>query len=91
MLDYCKVNIAKPSLELGGKTPVIVEPDADLDMVAARIVAAKTNHCGQLCTAVERVYVHEAVHDALLVLMVVNDDVTVPQPLVHSIDGPRCQ
>ena len=66
VLDYCKTNIAKPSLELGGKTPVIVEPDADLDLAASRIVAAKTNHCGQLCTAVERVYVHEAVHDALL-------------------------
>ena len=66
VLDYCKVNIAKPSLELGGKTPVIVEPDADLEAVAARIVAAKTNHCGQVCTAVERLYVHEAVHDALL-------------------------
>lgn len=66
VLDYCKVNIAKPSLELGGKTPVIVEPDADLDLAAARIVAAKTNHCGQLCTAVERIYVHASVHDALL-------------------------
>lgn len=66
VLDYCKANIAKPSLELGGKTPVIVEPDADLDWAAARIVAAKTNHCGQLCTAVERIYVHESVHDALL-------------------------
>jgi len=66
VLDYCKVNIAKPSLELGGKTPVVVEPDADLDLAAARIVAAKTNHCGQLCTAVERIYVHASVHDALL-------------------------
>lgn len=66
VLEYCKTNIAKPSLELGGKTPVIVEPDADLDMAAARIVAAKTNHCGQLCTAVERIYVHDSVHDALL-------------------------
>lgn len=66
VLDYCKVNIAKPSLELGGKTPVIVEPDADLNRVAARILAAKTNHSGQLCTAVERVYVHASVHDALL-------------------------
>ncbi len=66
VLDYCKVNIAKPSLELGGKTPVIVEPDADLDAVAARILAAKTYHCGQVCTSVERLYVHEAVHDALV-------------------------
>lgn len=66
VLDYCKVNIAKPSLELGGKTPVIVEPDADLDAVASRVVAAKTSHCGQICTAVERLYVHADVHDALL-------------------------
>ena len=66
VLEYCKANIAKPSLELGGKTPVIVEPDADLDAVAASLVAVKTNHCGQLCTAPERLYVHRSVHDALL-------------------------
>lgn len=66
VLDYCKENIAKPSLELGGKTPVIVEPDADIDAVAAMIVAAKTNHSGQVCTSPERLYVHEAVHDRLL-------------------------
>lgn len=66
VLDYCKANIAKPSLELGGKTPVIVEPDADIDAVAAMIVAAKTNHCGQVCTSPERLYVHETVHDRLL-------------------------
>ena len=66
VLDYCKANIAKPSLELGGKTPVIVEPDADLDAVAAMIVSAKTTHCGQVCTSAERLYVHESVHDNLL-------------------------
>jgi len=66
VLDFCKTNIAKPSLELGGKTPVIVEPDADLDAVAAAILAAKTAHCGQICTAAERLYVHASVHDALV-------------------------
>ena len=66
VLDYCKANIAKPSLELGGKTPAIVEPDADLDDVAQKIIASKTTHCGQLCTAIERLYVHASVHDALL-------------------------
>ncbi|MFQ6592381.1 MULTISPECIES: aldehyde dehydrogenase [Pseudomonas] len=69
VLDYCKANIAKPSLELGGKTPAIIEADADLEKAASAIVASKTTHCGQLCTAVERVYVHEAVHDAFLALM----------------------
>ena len=66
VLDYCKTNIAKPSLELGGKTPVIVEPDADLDTVARMALGAKTAHCGQVCTSVERLYVHASVHDALL-------------------------
>jgi len=66
VLDYAKTNIAKPSLELGGKTPAIVAADADLDQVASAIVGSKTTHCGQLCTAVERVYVHRSVHDALV-------------------------
>lgn len=66
VLEYCKVNIAKPSLELGGKTPVIIEPGTDLDAVAARIVSAKTHHCGQVCTSAERLYIHASVHDALL-------------------------
>ena len=66
VLDYCKVNIAKPSLELGGKTPVIVEPDADLDVVTKSVLAAKTAHCGQVCTSVERLYVHASVHGTLL-------------------------
>lgn len=66
VLDYAKVHIAKVSLELGGKTPAIVADDADLDQAAADIVRSKTTHCGQLCTAVERVYVHASVHDALV-------------------------
>ncbi|KAF1030412.1 MAG: Lactaldehyde dehydrogenase [Pseudomonas sp.] len=69
VLDYCKANIAKPSLELGGKTPAIIEADADLEAAASAIAASKTTHCGQLCTAVERVYVHESVHDRFLALL----------------------
>ena len=69
VLAYCKANIAKPSLELGGKTPAIIEPDADLERAAAALVASKTTHCGQLCTAVERVYVHESVHDRVVALL----------------------
>ena len=66
VLDYAKVNIAKPSLELGGKTPAIVCADADLEGAASAIVGSKTTNCGQLCTAVERVYVQRTVHDALV-------------------------
>ena len=66
VFEYCKTNIAKPSLELGGKTPVIVAEDADLELAARTIAAAKTAHCGQICTSPERVYVHSSVHDSLL-------------------------
>ncbi|GAB2884648.1 aldehyde dehydrogenase [Paraburkholderia jirisanensis] len=69
VLDYCKQNIAKPSLELGGKTPAIIEADADLEAAASAIVRSKTTHCGQLCTAVERVYVQQDVHDRFLALL----------------------
>lgn len=69
VLDYCKANIAKPSLELGGKTPAIIEADANLEQAASAIVASKTTHCGQLCTAVERVYVHESVYEPFLALL----------------------
>jgi len=69
VLEYCKANIAKPSLELGGKTPAIIEPDADLEKAARELVASKTTHCGQLCTAIERVYVHQSVHDRFVALL----------------------
>jgi lactaldehyde dehydrogenase/glycolaldehyde dehydrogenase len=69
VLDYCKENIAKPSLELGGKTPAIIEADSDLEAAATAIVRSKTTHCGQLCTAIERVYVHERVHGRFVALL----------------------
>lgn len=69
ILDYSKTNITKVSLELGGKTPAIVADDADLPAAAAAIVSSKTTHCGQLCTAVERVYVHSSVYPQMVVLL----------------------
>ncbi|MDR5827347.1 aldehyde dehydrogenase [Caballeronia sp. LP006] len=69
VLDYCKANIAKPSLELGGKTPAIIEPDADLQKAARELVASKLTHSGQLCTAIERVYAHASIHDEFVRLL----------------------
>jgi len=50
-------------LELGGKAPVIVFPDADLANAAEGIAAAGYYNAGQDCTAATRVLVHEKVHD----------------------------
>ncbi len=49
------------SLELGGKNPMIVLPDADLDRAAAGAVRACFANAGQLCVSIERLYVHESV------------------------------
>jgi len=59
-------NVTKVSLELGGKAPAIVMPDADLDLAARCIRASRIRNTGQVCNCAERVYVHEAVADAFL-------------------------
>jgi len=51
------------SLELGGKNPMVVLPDADVRKAAAGAVAACFSSAGQLCVSVERIYVHESIHD----------------------------
>ncbi|WP_188785203.1 succinic semialdehyde dehydrogenase [Nocardioides phosphati] len=52
------------SLELGGKNPLIVREDADITKAAAGTVMAAFANTGQMCIAIERVYVHDAVYDA---------------------------
>lgn len=50
-------------LELGGKDAMIVLEDADLERAAAGAVWGAFFHAGQICQSVERLLVHEAVHD----------------------------
>lgn len=59
-------NLKKVTLELGGKSPVIAFPDADLDALAPAAVAACFVGSGQACMAGTRLFVHEAIHDELL-------------------------
>jgi len=51
------------SLELGGKNPMIVLPDAPVAKTAAGAVAACFSSAGQLCVSVERIYVHESIRE----------------------------
>ena len=54
-------NITKVSLELGGKAPAIVMPDADLDLAVRSIRASRIINTGQVCNCAERAYVHESI------------------------------
>ncbi len=56
-------HIQKISLELGGNAPFIVFEDADLDQAIAGALASKFRNTGQTCVCVNRLLVHEAVHD----------------------------
>lgn len=53
-------------LEMGGKNPVIVLEDADLDRAADVIVKGAFGLTGQACTGTSRVIAHDAIHDELL-------------------------
>jgi len=51
------------TLELGGKSPCVIEADADLKVAARRIAMTKFSNAGQMCIAVDYVLIHESVKD----------------------------
>ncbi len=57
-------------LELGGKDPAYVRPDADLAQAAAGVADGAFFNAGQSCCSIERLYVHESVYDAFLEMLV---------------------
>jgi acyl-CoA reductase-like NAD-dependent aldehyde dehydrogenase len=59
-------NLNRVTLELGGKSPQIVFPDADLDAAANGLIAGVFAATGQTCMAGSRLIVHQDVHDALI-------------------------
>jgi len=54
----------KVQLELGGKDPIYVCDDVDVKAAAAAVADGAFYNTGQSCCSVERIYVHEAIHDA---------------------------
>eukprot|EP01064_Diplonema_japonicum_P033367 TRINITY_DN6547_c0_g1_i2.p1 TRINITY_DN6547_c0_g1~~TRINITY_DN6547_c0_g1_i2.p1 ORF type:complete len:514 (+),score=199.06 TRINITY_DN6547_c0_g1_i2:50-1591(+) len=56
-------NLKSVSLELGGKSPLVICEDADLDNAVAAAQVGVFFNQGQVCTASSRVFVHENVHD----------------------------
>ena len=59
-------NLKRVSLELGGKSPSIVFPDADLDMAAQGVAGAIFFNHGQCCAAGSRLLVHENIYEDLV-------------------------
>jgi acyl-CoA reductase-like NAD-dependent aldehyde dehydrogenase len=56
-------NLKKVTLELGGKSPLIILPDADLSRAIPGAASAIFSNAGQVCVAGSRLYAHASVHD----------------------------
>lgn len=66
ILEAAAKNITVVSLELGGKAPLIVMDDANVDLAVRNAITARFMNCGQVCTCNERTYVHRRVFDQFL-------------------------
>jgi aldehyde dehydrogenase (NAD+) len=66
VMEAAAKHLTPVTLELGGKSPCIVDESADLDTTAKRIVYGKFYNAGQTCVAPDYVLVHDRVHDALI-------------------------
>lgn len=61
--------LASVTLELGGKSPTIIGPDADLKRAADWIVFGKFSNAGQTCIAPDHLFVHASIKDAFMALL----------------------
>src|SRR6201995_1809860 len=74
--------IKKLSLELGSSCPVVVLPDADIELAATAVAAGGYINAGQVCISVQRVITHPAVHGDFL-------DALVPKVEAIHTGDPR--
>jgi phenylacetaldehyde dehydrogenase len=66
IVDAATGNLKKVSLELGGKSPVVVFPDADIDRVVPGAAMAYLVNSGQACMAGTRLFLHDDIHDEVV-------------------------
>ncbi len=90
VMELASRNLTQINLELGGKDPMIVCPDVDLDRAARGAVWGAFTNCGQSCGSVERVYVHQEIADAFTQkVLSLTKDLKVGNPLDPEVDiGP---
>jgi phenylacetaldehyde dehydrogenase len=66
ILGAAQGNLKKLTLELGGKSPVLILPDADLSLTLAGVARGIFNNSGQVCVAGSRVYAHRSILPAII-------------------------
>ncbi|MBR5267696.1 MAG: aldehyde dehydrogenase [Lachnospiraceae bacterium] len=66
VMRHAAEHLTPVTLELGGKSPCVVEKSADIKLAAKRIVFGKYLNCGQTCVAPDYVYCDPSIKDALV-------------------------
>lgn len=66
IVDASRTNLKRVTLELGGKSPAIVMPDADLDLVIPGLANGIFFNAGQVCVANSRAIIHADIHDKVI-------------------------
>ena len=69
VMEKAAKNLTPVTLELGGKSPCIVDLTANIDISAKRIVWGKLVNCGQTCVAPDYVFAHKDIKDQLVLEM----------------------
>src|SRR5207237_8969585 len=69
VMERAAKTLTPVALELGGKDPMLVLADADLERAANAAVFWSMQNAGQTCISVERVYVEESIHDEFVSLV----------------------
>ena len=66
----CAEKFIKPLLELGGSSPAIVFADCDFEKTINTLYSARFFNCGQVCSAVKRVFVEQSIYEKFVTAMV---------------------
>jgi aldehyde dehydrogenase (NAD+) len=87
--ELCGAHLQTPCLELGGKNPLVVMPDADLDLAVEGALFSGFGTAGQRCTSLGTVLVHRDVHDDFLARFAkVVGEARIGDPTADVLYGP---
>ncbi|MEN8433248.1 aldehyde dehydrogenase [Clostridium septicum] len=89
VMERAAKNLIPVTLELGGKSPCIVDKDAKIDISAKRLVWGKFLNAGQTCVAPDYLYVHKNIKDKFLLAVAKEIKAQFGDDIKNSKDLPR--
>jgi aldehyde dehydrogenase (NAD+) len=89
IMEKASKRLIPVTLELGGKSPCIIDKDANLDKAAKRIVWGKLLNAGQTCVAPDYLFIQNKVKEEFLKLIVKEFNLQYGENIKESTDYPR--